>query len=468
MSRRLGSIISAGALAVGLAAPTLLAQPAQARRADQVASLRIMQLNIKTTLSTPNWIADARKAMSMSDIADFNEASRQVHLDALRNLLEASGWDGWWPAKAAGKENPITWNASKFTLVSAKTRQVTPWTRHLTPARGINTVVLRQRSTGRLIAVVATHTINKGAPDGGKKISKLRTPILIDEIAKLHRAIKQAQQVTPYVFATGDWNVNHMRDRFIRATGLPYDVLSPTVNFDMPIGRTYKPARTELDYIVTAKGGDNAPFVVDGAIVKGFHSDHFGVNIGYAFPNDPDVPPADPAPTSTVTFARAMVRNRPHANKPARRTVLRLVRRAIANSEAGTAIHLTTGRLEDQKVITALRRAANRGVKVQVVQRRTGLTSQANALRTMLGTRPPNGSWFVVGCASSGCQKAARKMPQTTLLVSRSGLTSAVRVAVDRALNKHAVRRPTTARVTNDLGSYNTAFNQFFGLVGGY
>ena len=122
MSRRLGSIISAGALAVGLAAPTLLAQPAQARRADQVASLRIMQLNIKTTLSTPNWIADARKAMSMSDIADFNEASRQVHLDALRNLLEASGWDGWWPAKSAGKENPITWNASKFTLVKSELR----------------------------------------------------------------------------------------------------------------------------------------------------------------------------------------------------------------------------------------------------------------------------------------------------------------------------------------------------------
>ena len=71
-----------------------------------------MQLNIKTTLSTKNWIADARRAISMSDIADFNEAGRQVHLDALRDLLEANGWDGWWPKEVGGNENPITWNAS--------------------------------------------------------------------------------------------------------------------------------------------------------------------------------------------------------------------------------------------------------------------------------------------------------------------------------------------------------------------
>ena len=35
MSRRLGSIISAGALALGLAAPSLLAQPAQAKKAGE-------------------------------------------------------------------------------------------------------------------------------------------------------------------------------------------------------------------------------------------------------------------------------------------------------------------------------------------------------------------------------------------------------------------------------------------------
>ena len=470
MSRRLGSIISTGVLALAVAAPTALAQPAEAKRAEPVASLRLMQLNIKTTLSTNNWIADARRAISMADIADFNEAGRQVHLDALRDLLEASGWDGWWPKEAGGNENPITWNASKFTLVSAKTRRITPWTKGLTPARGINTVVLRQRATGRELAIVATHTINKGAPDGGKKIAKRRTPILIDEVAKLRRAINQAKAVTPYVFATGDWNVNHMRDRFIRAKGLPYDVLSPIVNFDMPIGRTYKYARTELDYVVTAKGGENAPFVADHRIVTGFHSDHFGVNVGYAFPDDGTVvvQPPDPGTTSTVTFGRAVVRNRPHGNGAARRSVVKLVRRAVDNAAAGSAIHLSTGRLVDKYVLNALKRAAKRGVKVQVVQRKAGLTTKAATLRRTLGTRPPNGSWFVVGCRSATCKASAHHMARTTLLVSRSGLTSAVRVVLDRGLNRNAVRRATTARVTNDLGGYNVAFNRFFGLVGGY
>jgi hypothetical protein len=459
-------------LAVGL-------MPAAAHADDPVdpttaiaPTLRMMTLNIRHGLSPALWAADAQRATTMTDILNMQEGAEPSDRAALVAMLQNQGWAWWFPTKG-GVELPIAWNAQLFSLVSTRSIETHPGQRGVTPARFINTVVLRQNSTDRLIAVINTHTLNKAAPEGGRYTNS-RTDRLKLHLAKLRNEILYAQQTTPYVVATGDLNVNYLRDRVIKAPGLPTSALGPVVNFDMPIGSTWNAGTSELDYVMTPKRIDGLD-AVDAQIVGGFRTDHKGVEVGYVFPGDPttpagtDTPPPSTTPpvlpASNARFTSGRIGNRPHQGRARQRTVFTMLQRAIDNAPRGSAIHLSTSNLGDSALRYALLRANHRGVYVQVVVRDRGLNKMEKQLRTALGTDRSDRTWFAT-CGSAHCRAVAKRMAVTTLLVSQSGQTRAVRIKSTRPLDWTGTHRTNTAWTSTALAPYNVAFHDFFDLIG--
>jgi hypothetical protein len=440
-------------------------------------TLRVFQLNIRHGLSPSAWAADARKATTMADITDFQEASEASDRAALTSMLSSIGWGWWFPTKG-GVELPIAWNASLYSMVSTRSVMTHAGQSGVTPARYINTVILRQNATDRLVAVINTHTLNKGAPEGGRYTNS-RTDRLKTHIAKLRSEILLAQQTTPYVIATGDLNVNYLRDRELKAPGLPTNVLGPVVNFDMPIGSTWNAGISLLDYVMTPKRADGLQRV-NGAIVSGFGTDHKGVNVGYVFPGDPTTPGTPPGttpppgtttptppllPASSARFKAGKLVNRPHSSVARKRAVLDYVRRTIDNAPRGSAVHLATGNLADAGVRDALLRARQRGVFVQVLVRDRGLNSAELLLRRSLGTDTRGRTWFTT-CGSAHCKAVAKRMSATTLLISQSGQTRALRVKTSRNLDASGWKRSHAAWTTTNLTDYNRAFHDYFDLIG--
>lgn len=451
---RVRAVCAAVALGIGLALAG--SAPGSADPAP-TADFHLMQLNIRHGLSSTAWAADAQRATSMADIADFQEASQAPDRAAMATMLTAQGWDYWYPSKG-GVEDPITWNASLFSLVSTKSVEAIPGQKHITPARYVNTVVLKQISSGRLVAIVNTHTINKGAPDGGLKQNN-RTARLQTCLQVLHDQILDAERITPYVVATGDLNTNYMRDRRIQAPGLPTSELGPIINFDMPIGPTWG-GTTELDYVMSPKL-DNSLSVVDSAIVPGFQSDHHGVRVGFDFDGAAPIPPAPP---TGARFAPGVVANNPHGDRYARRTVLRLMQKAIDNAPLGSSIHIATSDIGDDAIYRAIGRAVARGVYVQIVDRDSSTNSDERALRKLLGTHTAQHSWFT-GCTSSTCRSVSKRMSRTSLLVSQAGQTPALKINGDRDLDRTSARRSSSATSYTDRTDYNYGFHHFFALI---
>jgi hypothetical protein len=479
---RTGLRAVAGGAALALAV-SLVPAVAHADDTDPTTSvaptLRIVQINIRHGLSPSLWAADAERATQMADIVNMQEASESSDRNALVSMLRSIGWGWWFPSKG-GVELPIAWNASLYSLVSTRSIQTHGGQKGVTPARYINTVILRQNSTDRLVAIINTHTLNKGAPEGGRYTNS-RTDRLKTHLAKLRSEILLAQQTTPYVIASGDLNVNYLRDRVLKAPGLPTDVLGPVVNFDMPIGSTWNAGTSELDYVMTPKRSDGLQ-AVDGSIVSGFRTDHKAVYVGYVFAGDPTTPGAPPGttpgttppttsqrppilPASSVRFSAGKSKNRPHTSVARKRAVLDYLRRAIENAPAGSAVHLATGNLGDAPVRDALLRANRRGVHVQLLVRDRGLNSYEKLLRSTLGTNLGGRTWFAT-CGSKHCKHVAKRMMKTTLLISQSGQTTALRIKTNRNVDRSGWKRHHTAWTTTNLTDYNRAFHDFFDLIG--
>jgi hypothetical protein len=463
------------AVTVGLMPATAHADDPDPTATPVTPTFRMMTLNIRHGLSPSLWAADAQRATTMTDILNMQEASESSDRTALAAMLQAQGWGWWYPSKG-GVELPIAWNNQLFSLVSTRSIETHGGQTGVTPARFINTVILRENATDRLVAVINTHTLNKGAPEGGRYTNS-RTARLKLHLAKLRDEILRAQQTTPYVIATGDLNVNFLRDRTIKAPGLPTSVLGPIVNFDMPLGSTWNAGTSLLDYVMTPKRADGL-LAAGAQIVGGFRTDHKGVQVGYVFAGDPTTPVTPPGtvtppttarppllPASNVRFASSRLANRPHGTLARQRIVTDYLRKVVDNAPRGSAIHLATANLADSRMRYALLRAKNRGVFVQVVTRNPGLNSIERQLRTALGTDLGSRTWFAT-CGSAHCKTVAKRMAVTTLLVSQSGQTRAVRVKSTRAIDRSAWRRTHTAWTSTSLTAYNAAFHDYYDLVG--
>lgn len=486
-------VLSAGVVFAGLAlAPAHADDPTPpptdpttpAEPAGPPAAFRVMTLNIRQDLPAAKWAADAQSASAMTDILAMQEGNRTANRTAMLDAMHAQGWDAWVP-DTGGTELPVAWNASLFAFVSGQTVMVHKGQPKVTPARFINTVVLQDLQSGEEVAVVNTHTINHGAVDAGLQPND-RTPRLKKHILMLRDAITAAEQITPNVVATGDLNVNHMRDRNLQVAGLPTNVLGPVVDFDMPLGRTYNHGNTELDYVMTPIGGNLAP--TSAAIVPGFYSDHRAIVDGMAYvdqvgpvptpanipptpappPTPTPVPTTDPTPappTSNVTFRPTRLRNAPHGKASARRAVLSEAVRVIRNAPAGSAIHLATASVGDKAVQAALLDAVARGVHVQLFLSGPSINKVEARLRRLLGADTTQRDWFRVGCTTAACVAVQGKLSPTTLLVSQAGRTAAVRYVMNKSLDRSALNRRAHATITTDKKTYDRAFHNFFKLV---
>ncbi|HET7385589.1 MAG TPA: hypothetical protein VFJ19_02885 [Nocardioidaceae bacterium] len=229
---------------------------------------------------------DAARATSLADIAGFNEATYAADRRGMLAMLHRKGWRAWFPRQSQrGMSNPIAWDASKFVLRGHRSVGVAEARHGGSPTRFVNLVVLRQRGSGRRVVVLNTHTSTGGCRGGGLRRND-RTLKERRQLATIRGQMLRAERVTPNVVAIGDWNCDYLRDREVRAPGLPSDLLGPNVRFDMPLGDTLTNRHAEIDYVVTPRG-PHTWLPVGGNIVTGFHSDHNAVLVGLEYADRP-------------------------------------------------------------------------------------------------------------------------------------------------------------------------------------
>jgi hypothetical protein len=210
-----------------------------------------------------------------------------------------------------------------------------------------------------------------------------------------------------------------------------------------------------IDYVFLKSA---AQFSVLGQYNQELYSDHDAVTADLAFTDAPlEVP---------VSFTPGDFTNQPTGTREARRAVLDLMTKAVDNAPDGASIHLTTAKLGDKPLYRALRHAIDRGVHVQFVTRRPNPSQQEKNLMRVLGDKVWKKDW-AVGCDDE-CQRIAGRgnLPQTRLLVSKSGITDAVRMDVDQPAVFSTAHTLSTARVWTSKATYDGAFRRFFLLVG--
>ena len=167
-----------------------------------------------------------------------------------------------------------------------------------------------------------------------------------------------------------------------------------------------------------------------------------------------------------VSFTPGDFTNQPDGTRVDRRGVLDLMVKAVDNAPEDSSIHLATAKLGDKPLYRALRAAIDRGVHVQFLTRRNHPSQQELNLMNVLGSKVWKKDW-AVGCDDECRQIESRgNLPQTRLLVSRSGVTDAVRMDVDMPAVFSTSKSLTHARVWTSQATYDGAFKRFFMLVG--
>ncbi len=312
--------------------------------------MRAFTLNVRYTLSTEKAVADARRAMSLGSVGGFQEWSGPRDRAALRDAVAARGWEIYMP-KGAGVTIPIVWSGSRFSLISASSRQVHPEETGVTPARYINSVLLRERATGAVLAFVNTHTIARASRDA-RPTDKRRVPRLMRHIRLLRATVGSLFGSTANVIAVGDLNVNYLADRRRKLPGFPTRALGDVVSFDMPTAPSWG-TRSLLDYVMSVR--DNGGLAKSSSrIVKGFHTDHAAVVTRYRYVN---------------LFAARTLRSVPRGDHVERYRVVDRINRAIRGAEPGSTLRVRSGRVALSSVLASLREAQARGVHVSVKQR---------------------------------------------------------------------------------------------------
>lgn len=445
-------------LVLTLCALPMTALPLSAAHADTTdptvttVPLRVMTQNVQFNRPVGDILADVRKITGMADFAGLQETSDRAKRARIVEMLDEIGWNHWFP-DPGGYENMAIWNDSVFSLESTRSVLTHGGQAGVTPPRYINTVILRHRATGKLIALVNTHAISQGARDGGR-VTNERTARLKKHIGMLRDEIALARKTTPNVIATGDLNVNYLLDRKYKIAGLPTATLGSLVDFDMPIKPSWG-GTALFDYVMRAKGSD---LTRTSAMMIAARSDHDGVYVKY------DLAGVEVPPYSRARFAAGRVVNKVRDTASERRLAVGMYVRAVNAAGPGEAIHLVSRYVTDVPVYNAILRAKQRGVHVQIVFTAPTLNSQAKRLMRAFGQNTSARSW-AVGCNAT-CRRKATAMAPSELMVSQAGLTRATLITLTQPVSKLAVTRTTTARTTNDLANYNRSFDRFFGLVG--
>lgn len=405
-------------------------------------SYRTFTLNIKHDLSKAKALADMRRALTLGDAGGLQEMSDEEDRKSLVALCRASDW-GWYMPLEGGVAIPIVWDRDRFRLIDGHTTKVHGPQAGVTPSRYINVVRLREISTGKVFGYINTHVIS-GASRDAQLSDMNRIPRLRKHLAMLRGEILALFQQTEHVFVSGDLNVNYLADRRRKNLGLPTSRLGDIVNFDMPPTGSFNPTSL-LDYGLSMK--HNGGLVKTGSqIVKGFNSDHWGIQFTYR---------------AVDLFQTGPVLNTPSGDTYDRRKALDRTVRAIQDAEPGDSVRVATSRLDDAGVLTALTQAHGEGVAVQVVLGGAVPTAAESALAARLGSDQAQASWLR-RCVGS-CLGGAGRQETNVVLVSRAGGTTNLAMIASGPLESSAAARWSDVfRSTSDLvyAGYSTVFDR--------
>ncbi len=408
--------------------------------------VRITEANLLSGQPALNFQADAATVLSnQPDFIAYNEVPYRFDI-----FLAPPGYALWrTPGQYTG-ETPVAWRTDKWTAINQGTAVVSdkggkmPGQKVEWGIRFANWVTL-QGIDGHVISVISAHL----APDSD--ITHGLQEVGINNLGAL------ANQLSAYgpVLMAGDMNFHYNG-----AIQYPRDLLTsygftPTYDVTGTHFPTGDHRGATIDYVFLR---NSAQFSVLGQYNQELYSDHDAVTADLAFTDAPvEVP---------VSFTPGTFTNVPGSSRPAERTVLDMMVKAVDNAPTGAAIHLTTAKLGDKPLYRALKTAIDRGVHVQLVTRRNHPSKQEKVLMRLLGDK----IWkkdFAVGCDDE-CRRIESRgnLPQTRLLVSRSGVSTAVRMDIDMPSVFSTAHTLTTARVWTSKATYDGAFKRFFMLVG--
>lgn len=445
--------VAAGLLAgVGpLGAPAAPgADPARGERLAPVAAavpsptFRAFSLNVAFPMGVAKARADMRKAMNRLGAAagGFQEMSDAEDRQALIELCQELDW-GWYMPVGQGVTIPVVFDRSRFRLIEGRSTKVHDAVGKNAPSRWINTVRLRETSTGKVFGIINTHTIAQASRDA-QASNPERIPYLRQHLAMLRVEIQELFATTEHTVAMGDWNVNYLADRRRQVAGLPTRALGDLVNFDMPLVGS-RGTRSLLDYIVSLKRGSGISRT-DTRVVRGFNSDHDAVVATYA--------PVD-------VFAPAPLLTLPNGGVHDRRTVADKWVRAVGDAEPGAVLSVATPRLDDAAVVTALLAAHARGVAVRVLLDGGARTEREQLLLGALGEDPAAASWVRPAVTDGPASRAS------FLLADRTGGTTGLAITGSTALDDTGTTTLADALLTSSDGLHAALLATFDRLTAG-
>jgi endonuclease/exonuclease/phosphatase family metal-dependent hydrolase len=408
--------------------------------------IRITQANLLSGQPSVDFQADVATVMaSQPDFITYNEVPYRQD-----SVLAPPGYALFrTPGQYTG-ETPVAWRTDRWTPINEGTAMVSdkhgklPGQKVEWGIRFANWVTL-QGVDGHVVSVISAHL----APDS--EITHGLQEVGITNLGVL------ANQLAAYgpVLMAGDMNfqyngaIQYPRDLLTSYGFTPtYDVLG----YHFPTG-DHRGAT--IDYVFL-KSADQ--FNVLGQWATELNSDHDAVTADLSFTTAPGATP--------VSFYPGDFTNSPDGIRASRRSVLDMLVRAVDNAPAGASVHLTTAKLGDKPLYRALKSAIDRGVNVQLVTRRNHPNAMEQDLMAQLGDKLWKKYW-AVGC-DDACRtiEARGNLPQTRLLVSQSGLTSALRIDADQPAVYSSSKLPTSAQVWTSKATYDGAFRRFFLLVG--
>ncbi len=447
-------MLATALIGTSVAAPSMAKEPTARAVAPMSAPLpppttgvvRITQANLLSGQPALNFQADAATVLSnQPDFITYNEVPNRYDI-----FLAPPGYAIWrTPGQYTG-EAPVAWRTDKWTAINQGTAVVSdkggklPGQKVEWGIRFANWVTL-QGVDGRVISVISAHL----APDS--EITHGLQEVGINNIGVLANQLAASGPV----LMAGDMNFHYNGAiQYPRALLTSYG-FTPTYDVTGTHFPTGDHRGATIDYVFLKSA---TQFSVLGQYNQELYSDHDAVTADLAFTDAPAEVP--------VSFTAGDFTNQPDGTRVDRRGILDLMVKAVDNAPEDSSIHLATAKLGDKPLYRALRAAIDRGVHVQFLTRRNHPSQQELNLMNVLGSKVWKKDW-AVGCDDECRQIESRgNLPQTRLLVSRSGVTDAVRMDVDMPAVFSTSKSLTHARVWTSQATYDGAFKRFFMLVG--
>ncbi|MFC6287520.1 endonuclease/exonuclease/phosphatase family protein [Nocardioides sp. GCM10027113] len=413
------TVLTSLAAAAGLALGALGAVPAAQAAQEQPASdVTMVQANIKSDLSVEKFQSDVRTVLAQGpDVVTYNEVPLRKD-----EILAPAGYGLHRKTKNRyTAATAVAWREDRWAPVAQGTYRISNY-REKPPGRSImiglrfaNWVTL-ESPDGRRMSVVAVHIapLDRNMPD-----------LLKGSVRRLRGLVDQLAPAGP-VLVGGDFNVHYKSGRYPR-TMFDNAFMAPTYD---SLG-TYFPTGDHGGYTIDYVFGRGSEILraVQHSPVE-LYSDHDAVVSGFSWQVD--------APADTQRIA-----NDPAGDTAAQRLALSTVVEQLRSAEAGGRVELATMQLDVRAAYKQLRRAAARGVEVQLTTRSVELTARERRLGRFFAEIGDPDSW-VRQCIDQ-CRVAWRDnaLPRTLGVVRDAQGAATVRVDVDRPLDQGLVERQT-------------------------